>query len=164
MHPLESTWTLYAHTTVHTEKGYGCSYEKVCDVSTCEEWGSMWSSVGEPITGRRGVQVCIKGRKFPSWSFFRDGILPEWEHPKNQNGHTLCHRSDCVREAWKDLVADCARGASPPEVNGVQVTQKIGRNTIYMKLEVWLGEGADVTETVSQWLCPFGCFEEVRRK
>lgn len=144
-HPIDR-WTLYAHAQA-TSNTYMTSYKKVAAVDTLEAWGALWRHCHPEIVGRADVAVAIHGLRVMAWSFFRDDVQPKWEDAANVDGSTLTHRSNVgevdASRVWTQLVVECARGALPDAVLGVQVTQKPVRHTTFVKFDVWLAARAD---------------------
>jgi hypothetical protein len=158
--PLSSPWSLYAHSASNSSS-YKVSYMHVMDVSSCEEWGSMIQHVPGPEVFVRGdavFQIC--GRRIISLSFFKDGIIPEWEHPRNKKGSTLTSRANMLSEEmktlWVNTTCDLARGGIDDAVLGIQFSQKKSRFAPpHVKIDVWLCEGAKVEE-IQRLLSQFG--------
>lgn len=144
-HPIEP-WTLYAHTQA-TSNTYTDSFSHVASMSTLEEWAAVWNNCYPHLVGDPLQSVVINGNRISSWSLFRDDIQPKWEHPENENGITLTHRTNVddinAQHVWRDLVFECIRGAFPDYILGVQVTQKPSRHTTFIKFDVWVASGTE---------------------
>lgn len=157
MHTLMTTqlpdgaWDMYVHFVPNTDN-YTSSYTKLGSVETCEEWGQLWQYAHIDMIPRTDACVVLTERMDPviGWSFFRRGVRPEWEDPANSHGVTLSARIRSTQNIWPELVVDCARGATPDEVMGVQVTRKPGRVVMTLKTDVWICN-AD-TANVYAWL------------
>lgn len=142
-HPLEDPWTLYAHGCSNAAN-YQAAYVPVGRVATCEDWGSLWNHVHVEHIGSMDHVVSLHERIVLTWSFFREHIRPEWEDPLNTRGTTLTHRSHmtapAAQQTWTLLAAECARGAFPESVNGIQITKRTARSpaTALVRIDVWL--------------------------
>jgi hypothetical protein len=138
--PLDP-WSFYAH-GVADAASYNAAYTHLITVTTCLEWGHAWNYVRPDCIARPDVAVKLRGMEVTAWSFFRAGIKPEWEDPSNHNGSTLTARASLPPEAatrvWTALVAECARGAAPAHVVGVQVARKRSKHGFSTKFDVWL--------------------------
>ena len=137
---------MYAHTQA-TSNTYTDSFSHVAKMSTLEEWAAVWNHCHPHLVGDPFQSVVIHGNRISSWSLFRNDIQPKWEHPENDNGFTLTHRTNvddinaqCV---WRDLVFECIRGAFPDYILGIQVTQKPSRHTTFIKFDIWIASGVD---------------------
>lgn len=143
-HPVDP-WSLYAHGAADAAS-YNTAYVHVFKVETCEQWGAVWNHVPMHAIHRPDARVRVRGIAVTSWSFFRDGVLPEWEHPANKRGATLTARVALAphdaSELWKCLMVECVRGAAPDEVLGVQIARKQSRHASFTKVDVWLASDA----------------------
>ena len=139
--PPIDPWSLYVH-GIADATSYKTSYVHMVTVSTCAEWARMWNHMHSECIARPDVIVKTQGIDVTTWSFFRRGIKPEWEDPANHNGSTLTARvtlpPDDATNVWAALVLECARGAAPDQVVGVQVTRKKSRHTFSNKFDIWL--------------------------
>ena len=146
-HPIEP-WTLYAHTQA-TSNTYTDSFSHVASMSTLEEWAAVWNNCYPHLVGDPSQYVVIHGNRISTWSLFRNDIQPKWEHPENENGFTLTHRTNVddinAQHAWRDIVFECIRGAFPDYILGVQVTQKPSRHTTFIKFDIWVASGTDLS-------------------
>lgn len=153
-HPLSSTWTLYAHSQSDATT-YRARYWRLLDVGSCEQWGAMVQHVPAASTiAAPRVSLRIYGHPVHSFSFFRDGITPEWEHPRNEHGYTLSARSartstDRAR-LWVDLLCECARGALDDAVLGVQLSSRRGAGD-HFKVDVWCTQNAPPCTALADW-------------
>lgn len=143
--PLSSAWTLYAHRPA-TAGDYTSAYSVVAEARTCEEWGALARHArGAEALVLPGKRLTVAGAPVVALSFFRDGVTPEWEHPRNARGHTLsarlCLAPDDARALWVALLCECARGAWDEHVLGVQATGKTTRGAPHLKVDVWCASG-----------------------
>lgn len=158
-HLLPEAWILRAHWTSNAIT-YAASYTKLFETRTCEDWGGLVrhgiapsdlaSLATVPLVARRAVHAL---------SYFRDGINPEWEDPSNESGITYCTRgvftAPFLRDLWRDLTCECARGASAPSLNGVLFGRKRHRTGVSFKVEFWCRD-ASALPWISQFLGPRG--------
>ena len=86
---------------------------------------------------------CAK-KPVQGYSFFRDGVLPEWESTKDGGHFVLRVETPAVAAVWLDLLLACIGGAMPGVV-GVRAVAK----TRSVKLEMWHGAEWD---DVQAWL------------
>lgn len=153
-HALADPWTLYAHGAADAIR-YHSSIHYVTTITSCEDWGRVWNNV--PFQTLRNVDkaVVVHGTRVNTWSLFRRNTEPEWEHPDNHGGTTLTYRvghPHDVFPTWRELMVECVRGASPPAVLGIQVTQKKGRN-VRSRFDVWLrASPPEALRAAQQWL------------
>lgn len=153
------TWTLYSHFLSDSDN-YQASYVKMCHVSSFQDFGRMWNHTHPKLVGDQSRIMQIHGRRVTSWSFFKDGISPEWEHPSNKNGLTFSLRCtmscDDVYTLWETLVTDCVLSKCPSHLNGIQVSRKSGsvrprEPGLLMKFDLWFSSEASQVH-VSHWL------------
>ena len=156
MHLLDCSWTAYAHTLPNSAATYNDTLVYLARIDSCESWGALWPSLPVPrlfVTPHLCLRFCASKERIVALSFFREDIRPEWEDAKNTNGATLSARvsenADSVREIWISLVADCARGAAPDDVTGVQVIQKQSRYACVVRFDIWLSCNADHARAIA---------------
>jgi hypothetical protein len=120
----------------------------------------MWNHTHPTLVGDPARAVQIQGRRITSWSFFKDEILPEWEHPSNEHGITYSLRTtmncDDVYTLWETLVTHCTLSTHPNYLNGVQVyrkssTVRFREPGLPMKFDIWFGSSGSHIEIV-EWL------------
>lgn len=146
-HPIEP-WCLYAHFQ-STNDTYGHSYTLVSHMNSIEDWARTWNNCHPYLVGDSSRTVYIEKKCVMSWSLFKHPIRPEWEHPANVNGITLTHRTNIneldAADMWQTLVVECARGAAPDYINGVQTTMKFSKTFTFIKFDVWLAPHTSVS-------------------
>jgi len=157
--PTRNTWTLYAHYLSNSDS-YQTSYVKLCDVASFQDFGRMWNHTHPRLVGDPTHAVQIQGRRVTSWSYFRDEISPEWEHPYNEHGKTYSLRTtmkcDDAYTLWEMLVAQCTLSSHPDGLNGVQVYRKSAtvrphEPGLLMKFDIWFTASASRDDIV-EWL------------
>lgn len=157
--PTRNPWTLYSHHLSNSDS-YKTSYTKMCDVESFQDFGRMWNHTHPRLVGDPHRVVQIQGRRVTSWSFFKDRISPEWEHPANEQGITFTHRatmsSDVAYHLWETLVCHCVLSTHPTHLNGIQVSRKssIVRHHepgLLMKFDLWFSHDATLSE-VASWV------------
>ena len=159
-HPLDQPWDLYLHHTGGSSSDtYGSAYVHALRVETCEQWGAMLQHV--PPLGRacaRGKIRTLQGH-VSGYSFFRNGILPEWEHPSNERGSTLLARltdAAAADHAWQALLCECGRGAAPACVTGVQMTVRDSRWGLHCRISAWTTKRKGSAALTREWLLRLG--------
>jgi hypothetical protein len=157
--PTRNKWTLYAH-YLSNSNSYQTSYVKLCDVASFQDFGRMWNHTHPRLVGDTTRAVQIQGKQVTSWSYFKDGISPEWEHPSNEHGITYSLRTtmNCgdVYTLWETLVAHCTLSSHPNDLNGVQVCRKSGtvrphEPGLLMKFDLWFTPSAS-HDGIVDWL------------
>jgi hypothetical protein len=161
LHPLDQPWDLYLHHTGGSSiDTYGTAYAHSLRVETCEQWGAMVYHV--PPLGAssvRGSGIRTTQGRVSGYSFFRNGILPEWEHPSNDKGSTLLARVTDVVEAdrtWEAVLCDCGRGAAPACVTGVQMTVRDSRWGPHCRISAWTTKRKGGVAQAREWLLRLG--------
>lgn len=139
--PTANAWSLYAHMACN-QGTYGASFLKAMTVDSFESFGRMWNHTHPELIGDAQRIVRIKKRNVTGWSFFLDGVTPEWEHPTNRRGKTYSCRDAFtpakLTEVWKQLTMACVLAQHPPELLGIQITRKytVGGG-MHTKVDVW---------------------------
>lgn len=155
-YPLESEWSWY----IHFETGggdYKDSSLKIGTFSTLYDYCSYVNHVPDPcLSFSPTFCPSVGGKRVTAYSVFRSDITPEWEHPSNLTGSEWVIR-DCptAKEAGAafKLLCDSAVGETLPDgVNGVRFVTKRGRR-LFLKVEVWMEEGADVSAVADSIRC-----------
>lgn len=149
--PTATAWTLYAHFAC-TAETYASSYMRMCTVASFSDFWRMWHHTHPDLIADTARAVAIGGRPVTAWSFFRDGSVPEWEHPTNAAGKVVPVRAalapDDATRIWQTLLMQCVLGTHPSHLNGVQITRKsthvrAGEPGLFMKVDVWLDKPTD---------------------
>ncbi len=157
--PTRNMWTLYAHYLSNSDS-YQTSYVKLCDVASFQDFGRMWNHTHPRLVGDPTRAIQIQGRRVTSWSYFKDEISPEWEHPLNEHGITYSLRTtmtcDDVYTLWETLVANCTLSSHPNDLNGIQVYRKSGsvrphEPGLLMKFDLWFASSAS-HDDIGEWL------------
>ena len=107
--PTRDRWTLFSH-YLSSAESYQTSYLRMCGVASFQD---VLDACGTTLTrGSSEMRVGSfnQGRRITSWSFFKNGISPEWEHPENASGITFSVRSTMSPDdayMWETLVTNC---------------------------------------------------------
>ena len=88
-HFLESEWVIWEHRSPDkNSKSYEDNMEKLCDISTVEDFWRAWNNIPKPsavfFDGR--TRKRFANRQVESFSLFKKNIKPEWEDQMNRNG------------------------------------------------------------------------------
>jgi len=126
VHLLHTTWNLYYSDRRQGEesKNFSSDLTLIQKVSTIE---TFWQAVNHIH-----LPTQLKYKENSNYFFFRDGISPEWEHPKNNGGGMLRvilksrDRSTFLDEFWLEmlmaLVGECFECSN--EVTGVVLQRR----------------------------------------
>lgn len=144
---LNSVWTWYAHP--HSGSGnYAKSYFAIGECRTVEDFWSYFNNISakDLYTNR----MSCNGFPITAFSFFRDGVPPEWEHERNQSGGEWGCREDMTDEqfaaTWKEL-AVAAVGEQFHNCVGIRMVNKSKVGRTLFKLEVWMDSIDVIRET-----------------
>ena len=138
-HPLDSSWTMYAHVNCGTAL-YSQSYVPLASFQSIGGFWAAWNNTPnvEQLCTKR---VSCGGRRVYALSMFRTGIAPEWEDPVNaKGGEWGCREAmpaSHAHQLWLHL-ALIVVGGLLPDCTGVRVVDKGTRAKSVQKLEVWL--------------------------
>lgn len=152
-HLLPDKWSLYFH-FVCDASSYKLSYNHIMDVESCEKWAQMIKFVpGFQVVIRPNTKLLVYGREVTSFSFFKNGIIPEWEHQANHHGFTMTTRLKLpqieAQHLWTIITCECARGAMNESVLGVQLTRKWSKYLNSVKVDFWLSHSSNITNIQS---------------
>ena len=147
-HLLPHKWSLYFH-FVCDASSYKLSYTHIMDVESCEQWAQMIKFVpGFQVVLRQNTKLMVYGREVNSFSFFKNGIIPEWEHQANHHGFTITTRLKLLQteaeHLWTFMTCECARGAMNESVLGIQLTRKWSKHLILVKVDFWLSHSSNI--------------------
>jgi len=140
--PLQSQWILRGHYRSDTQT-YKVNHVHLMDLDTIGCWVGLSTHLRPGVAFcTTGVSYAVRGRPLVSISLFRDGIRPEWEDTRNDDGFNCTMRSemssDEVDALWDALVMELVRGGFCDSMLGVQLTRKICRRTPIIKFDVWI--------------------------
>jgi translation initiation factor 4E len=170
-YPLPHAYTLRSHSESNGQS-YKTSHYHVLDLETIADWITLRRNL-QPgsVFAVPGLSYRHRGRTISGFSLFRDGVRPEWEDSRNENGFTCSLRgtlsSPAIDELWNDLVVDFVRGGLDECVLGLQLTRKCIRRTACVKFDVWcssLGSSDAVLEALNGLHSLEHKFELVQRK
>jgi len=140
---LSSEWTWYAHCK---SASYASGCVTVGQMSTVVDF---WRHFHHTPSVGNFVLRTVTANKMPlhGYGFFRDGVLPEWEHPRNREGGEFILRilapAD-LESLWLDLLLGCIGGQAP--VVGIRCIAKLP-----IKIEVWYDGDTDAA-AVRAWI------------
>lgn len=137
---LEHKWTLYIHFISKDRHRYAHEYMPIATLTTVGDFWRLFNNIPLPSMLFR-YNVMFEGRQIVTYSIFREGVLPEWEHPCNARGAEWCMREHVSLSAFDDAWMDACLAVVGCTLNcvGVRVTFKQAANhRIVQKLEVWM--------------------------
>jgi len=139
-HPLQNSWTLWFFKNDKT-RSWEENQKPIITVNTVEDFWSLYNH----------IEVASKLSPGSDYSLFKEGIFPDWEHKRNQNGGRWIinldkrQRAEHLDNYWLEilffLIGEHA-DQHAHQVNGAVVNVR-GKGD---KLAVWL---ADASQTDS---------------
>eukprot|EP00536_Pseudo-nitzschia_multiseries_P009927 jgi/Psemu1/242564/estExt_Genewise1.C_2890037 len=160
-HPLQNEWVMWEHKANQGPKDpdkWKENMKQLCKISTVEDFWRYFQHVPKPsqvfFDGDCRKLVGSEQKTVEEYSFFKNGIEPEWGDPQNlTGGEWFCRQYlelDVLDLYWQNLVMSCVgetiNDAVAPEdggdsieqyVNGARVVDKSRHYPLY-KLELWL--------------------------
>lgn len=135
---LHSTWTWWAH-IFSSSSTYANAYKRLGASSTVESFWNYYNHI--PIDALYATKAGLGRSRITAFSLFRDGVLPEWEHPINKMGGEWGCRDEMDAQQfearWKEL-AVAAIGEQFDDCVGVRVVNKSKPGRALYKMEVWM--------------------------
>jgi translation initiation factor 4E len=141
--PLQRHWTFWMH-----EPCYDGKYENSRKplhkdpIGFVQEFWRYYNNIPEPsrFFFKDGERKTVGGVTLEGWSFFEDGVRPDWEDPRNKTGNTITFKASFKPEeidhVWKSslvgLVGEMIEQSE--HVTGIRI---IDRGPNY-RLEVWV--------------------------
>ena len=148
--PLWREWVWYAH--LASDGDYCANYCKVCNFSTIRSFWQLWNNVLPVERIFFGDEYGVAQNKtVMGYSIFQEGIVPEWEDPRNREGSELCYRATLTAEelerVWRELTLlligydECSA-----LVYGIRLVSKPYRGVRNnFKVEIWLSDALQQT-------------------
>lgn len=146
--PLQRRWIFWMH-----EPCFDGKYDNTrkplhsVPISSVQEFWRYYNNIPEPsrFFCKDGERKTVGGVTLEGWSFFEEGVKPDWEDGKNKKGNTITFKaaftSEEIDEVWKNslvgLVGEMIEQSE--HVTGIRVIDR-GPN---FRLEVWV----DTNET-----------------
>ena len=136
---FETPWVWYGHFPSGS-LNYGTSYIKLGRFESIKQFWQLFNHF-PPIDSIHDGCVFYDRQPIVAYSLFRDGVDPEWEHPRNLIGSEWGCRETLCRERfhhlWKEYVLG-AIGENIPHCVGVRAINKSNRNRCLHKVEIWM--------------------------
>jgi len=140
-HPLKNAWTLWLFSKDKT-KTWEENQRPIITVTTVEDFWSLYNR----------IEVASRLPPGSDYSFFKEGIFPDWEDPKNQKGGRWIIQNvnvDYLDTCWLEIiffmigevagdVADQITGAA------VNIRMKPSKN----KMAVWVSDASDPNSVI----------------
>jgi len=149
---LEHQWNVWQLISPADGKvSYKESTKKIATVRTIDEFWALHGQLPQPSELLEQRMVTADGVQIDAIMFFKDGIAPQWEDPRNANGG---HFQFQVRPAlggaqfdeyWNQLILGVVGGTLEPKglITGVRLVDKLQgpRSAGHLRLEVWFEGG-----------------------
>jgi hypothetical protein len=137
---LADEWVWWAH--VANDTSYSKAYLMLGEFNTICGFWSHFNHIPLPHQAfTHEKRLFINKEEVSSFSVFKKGVKPEWEHEINKNGTEWSFRDHVdemrVSDVWKDLLIDAMCNKFDDVVVGFRFVLKAGRRNIY-KIEVWM--------------------------
>ncbi|CDW55712.1 translation initiation factor 4E [Trichuris trichiura] len=140
-YPLQYTWCLYFLDGTCQSLAWEERLDKVAAVSCLEQFGVLYQSMKEPSSLKIGTD----------FYFFKQGILPRWDHEQNRNGGRwiipMDNRQRLMDTLWMRLLMSAVGnwyGDLSKDICGFVVNIRRRRS----KLCVWTRNGSDERKTL----------------
>ncbi|KFD53417.1 hypothetical protein M513_05681, partial [Trichuris suis] len=140
-YPLQYTWCLYFLDGTCQSLAWEERLDKVAAVNSLEQFGVLYQSMKEPSSLKIGTD----------FYFFKQGILPRWDHEQNRNGGRwiipMENRQRLMDSLWMRLLMSAVGnwyGDLSKDICGFVVNIRRRRS----KLCVWTRNGSDEEKTV----------------
>ena len=150
---LPKSWTFYEQRIINSNENFSDLIFKLGDVKTIKEFLSYFYCIPPPskLFTTETEYRRFKDRKVNGWSFFRQGIKPEWEDPKNINGCEIFFRKNLRLEDLDTIWSEVLNTIITPEfekvekeynvtVTGCRIIDKSSNSKLLYKFEMWFEE------------------------
>lgn len=146
--PLEHQWNVWLLTTLTDAKAsYKESTKKIASVGTIDEFWALHGQLPQPSELLDQRMITADGMQIDAIMFFKDGIAPQWEDPKNANGGHLQFQirpsvgGAQFDEYWNQLILGVVGGTLEPKglITGIRLVDKLQgpKSSGHLRLEVW---------------------------
>jgi hypothetical protein len=147
MFHLHREWTLYFHAKNQGKK-YADNKEKLIDISDIKTfWGTI-NNIPTPCQmfsdGSKNTKMLKRTGQIPNaYSFFKKGIDPCWEDPKNVNGGEWSIRKfkdvSPTDDLWLNLLINLIGETfdKSENINGVRVVDCTRDTQVMYRIEIW---------------------------
>jgi len=132
--PLEHQWNVWLLTTLTDAKAsYKESTKKIASVGTIDEFWALHGQLPQPSELLDQRMITADGMQIDAIMFFKDGIAPQWEDPKNANGGHLQFQirpsvgGAQFDEYWNQLILGVVGGTLEPKglITGIRLVDKL---------------------------------------
>lgn len=151
-YPLKNKWSIYDHTKGDSDN-YEANTRYIGDISNVIEFWQFFNNYNLPskIFNNGNCKHMVGGKRISSISFFKKGILPNWEDPVNKKGAEVSKRKfdkknslSEVDNNWLELLMGCVGEYIDDSVTGIRVvdSSSITNNDFKLlyRVELWFDD------------------------
>lgn len=153
---LNDTWIIYDHEKSDNQN-YEKSTRKIGEFNTINGFWSFFNNIPKPSdlfyqrdTGKPFYNYNNEDREVASISMFRDGVLPEWEDPRNKHGGEIILRKffrkgvapvEYLDFLWETLAMGCVgeQFINSDNITGIRVVDSsmVNDDKPLYRIELW---------------------------
>lgn len=153
-YPLKHTWTVYDH--LNSDKDYGHNMRTLGNLSTVVDFWRFFNYYPKPsaLFHNGACKPLIGSNEITAVSFFKGGIMPQWEDPMNKDGANFSKRKFHMHaplreldENWEDLLMECIGEQIDSTVTGIRIVDSTSINIhkpteykLMYRIELWFSD------------------------
>lgn len=144
---LNDKWTLFLHYK-DLGKMYNDNIEKLIDIDTIETFWKTYNNIPkikEIFSDGINIKKIKRTNATPcAYSFFKNDIVPCWEHEMNKNGFELSIKNnynyDMFQEQWLNSMLVLMSNAECNEINGIRIVDCTKGTSVLYRMEFWVSD------------------------
>lgn len=136
---FSSKWTLYANLQSMSIT-YSNSFVKIGSAQNISDFWRLFNNIPSALD-LHSKAVYVNNNEIVAYSFFRDDITPEWEHPINLKGSEWGCRENIEASEFETLWNYLILSVVNEEFNnvvGIRCINKTNRIRVVYKIEIWM--------------------------
>ena len=153
------TWVVWEKQAVQSggTEGYAKAMRQIAKIANVADFWQTYLALPQPSELLDGGRIVREQHQhIDTLMFFREGVRPEWEDPKNKHGGhfqfqfrpgQVSATPAQIDEYWNNLILGVFGGAleGSHKITGIRLVDKMaGGRTACIRIEVWFQNFADV--------------------
>lgn len=134
-----NSWSFYVHLQ-SVSATFNFSFIKIAEIRSVADYWRVMNNIPS-CKDLHTNTVLMDGKRIIAYSFFKEDITPEWEHPINNSGCEWGCRDEMSAEFFSDMFLHltlCAINCEMDDVVGIRCINKCNKLRNLHKLEIWM--------------------------
>ena len=142
---FRNKWSLYAHIQ-SVSSTFSTSFVKIADIYTIADFWKVFNNIPS-CDDLYSNLIYLNDKRIIAYSFFKDDITPEWEHPVNMKGCEWGCREEMSSDVFTSLFNELVLLVVNDDIAnivGIRCINKCNKQRNIYKIEIWM-QSNDIT-------------------